>query len=163
MNERRVGSEIIKRPLNIAFLKLPDRQSQPGKPRRIGLGQHRRSARSQRADAPFPFVRAIETHRRVIVIRQIHHPPQGQLLLIAEAGGHGGLLFRLGQRRQQHGGEDGNDGDHDEQFDEGETRCPAASGCGGNDGEGFHNLMTNCSKSLPLRQSAAAGNGINQG
>ena len=34
------------------------------------------------------------------------------------------LLFRLGERGQKHGGEDGDDGNYHEQFDQGE-RSPA--------------------------------------
>jgi len=40
--------------------------------------------------------------------------------LIGETGGFRGFEFGAGQRRQQHGRQNGDDGDDDEQFNEGE-------------------------------------------
>ena len=46
---------------------------------------------------------------------------QGELLDIALALGTNRLLFRFGQCRQQHGGENRDDRDHHQQFDQRET------------------------------------------
>ena len=45
---------------------------------------------------------------------------QHQLLLVVRAINPVGLFFGLGQRGQKHTGEDGDDRNHDQQFDQGE-------------------------------------------
>lgn len=51
----------------------------------------------------------------------VHSVGDANLAEVIEAGGLFGFVFCLGEGGQEHGCEDGNDGDDDEQFDEGET------------------------------------------
>ena len=56
----------------------------------------------------------------------VHKPTQQELTVVIHA--EDGLRFGFGfrERGQEEPGKDGNDGDHDEQFDEGEApRCTA--------------------------------------
>ena len=46
---------------------------------------------------------------------------QHDLLATTQVDGRQGLVFCLGQGRQQHSGKNGDDGDDHQQFDEGET------------------------------------------
>ena len=50
----------------------------------------------------------------------VENRPKTQLLKIIEATNPAGPLLGLGQRGQQHGRQDRNDGNHHQQFDEGE-------------------------------------------
>jgi hypothetical protein len=61
-----------------------------------------------------------------VVIVPVESHPQRQLPEIAEAGDRLGLRFGTSQRRQEHAGEDGNDGNHHEKFDEREASADAA-------------------------------------
>ena len=73
--------------------------------------------------------RAIELrHRRrrerVAMIIYIQFHPDADLMKVAQALHHLSTLLGLAQRRQKHSRENGNNGDYDEQFDEGEGRAP---------------------------------------
>ena len=50
-------------------------------------------------------------------------PRQNQLLVIADARYLQGLAFGSAQRWQEHGGQDGDDGDDYQQFNEGKGAC----------------------------------------
>ena len=54
------------------------------------------------------------------VITGIEQIADGDLFFIADAFGRDGLPFRRGQRGQEHGGQNRDDGDDHQQFDEGE-------------------------------------------
>jgi hypothetical protein len=56
----------------------------------------------------------------VVVIGAIHCCRQHGLLAVADVVDRIGPAFRLGQRRQQHGREDGDDGDDHQQFNQSE-------------------------------------------
>ena len=53
-----------------------------------------------------------------------------KLAELIQAGGVDGAVFRPGDRREQHGRDDANDGEADQQFEQGEG-IPAQSGRGG--------------------------------
>ena len=57
-----------------------------------------------------------------LVVVGVHHPGENELFLIGEAVDTLAFLARFAQGRQEHGGQNGDDGDDDEQFDEGERR-----------------------------------------
>jgi hypothetical protein len=57
---------------------------------------------------------------RIEVVIRIHDPGQSDLMVVGALGAFG-LFFGLRQRGQQHRGENRDDGDHDQQFDQGET------------------------------------------
>ena len=61
----------------------------------------------------------------VLVIAGIHFPTEAQLPFIGEALDTLGLLLGLTKGGQKHRGQDGDDGDHHEQFDQGETEASA--------------------------------------
>ena len=65
--------------------------------------------------------------RRAVVVVGVHAVGESELLEVAGAGDLSCLLAGLRERRQQHGGKDGNDGDDDKQLDEREglPRCLA--------------------------------------
>src|SRR5262249_44466350 len=63
----------------------------------------------------------------LVVILDIHQHPQIQLLDVAQAGSRTGLVPRLGKDREQDRGQDGDDGDDDKQFDQGETTVSSHS------------------------------------
>ena len=69
------------------------------------------------------FVRRQE----VIVIAGVHAPADHHLLAVIHAADALRLGPGLGERGQQQPGEDGNDGDHDEQFYESEATVAAQS------------------------------------
>ena len=69
---------------------------------------------------------AMRRENLVVVIRVKLHE-QTDLSEVVQAGNALSLLFGLSQRRQQHPGKDGDDGDDDEKFDEGKTQAKAAS------------------------------------
>jgi hypothetical protein len=52
--------------------------------------------------------------KAVLIVPGIHFPSEGQLAFIGEALDALGFLFGPGQRGQQHGGQDGDDGDDDQ-------------------------------------------------
>ena len=60
-------------------------------------------------------------HEAVIVIR-VHGDSRSELLAVADARSHAGLFTGLGQRGQQHGRQNGDDGDDDEQFNQCELK-----------------------------------------
>ncbi len=60
-------------------------------------------------------------HQHIIVSLKIKHGCSADLLQVAGTGNRQGLLARLGQGRQQHGRQNGDNGDDDQQLDEGET------------------------------------------
>ena len=57
---------------------------------------------------------------RPVVVVLVHHRREADLLLVREAGGLLRRLLGLGEHREEDGGEDGDDRDHDEELDEGE-------------------------------------------
>ncbi len=60
--------------------------------------------------------------KSLVVVIQIHVKGNAPLPEIAEAGGAVGMLAGSGQRRQEHAGENGDDGNHHEEFDQGKTK-----------------------------------------
>jgi hypothetical protein len=58
------------------------------------------------------------------IIGAVHGNPQPNLLEVIEAIGLAGFGFGLGQGREQHSREDGNDRNHHQQFDQGK-RLPS--------------------------------------
>ena len=62
---------------------------------------------------------------KIIVVPGIHDIGEGDLLQVVEADHALGLLLGLGQRWQQHRGENGDDGDHNQQLNQGESRISA--------------------------------------
>ena len=65
-------------------------------------------------------VRAGVDHDAFIVIR-VHGESCAKLFAVADAGCHAGFFTGFGERGQQHGGENRNDGDDDQQFDQREV------------------------------------------
>ena len=57
----------------------------------------------------------------VVIVARIHQVCQQQLLLIVDALGATGFFLCFGQSRQEHGGQDGNDGNDDQQLNESES------------------------------------------
>jgi len=60
-------------------------------------------------------------HQQFSIITGIHGPRQNQLPLVVDALDASGVVFAPGERRQQHGGEDGDDRNDNEQFDKGKS------------------------------------------
>ena len=58
--------------------------------------------------------------KEVLVVVEIHGTAQHYLLDAVDAGDGPGTVACLAQRRQEHGGEDCDDGDHHEKFNQGE-------------------------------------------
>jgi hypothetical protein len=58
------------------------------------------------------------------VVINVHVCTQCALFEVGGTAGLAGLFPRLAQGRQQHGGENGDDGNDDKQFNEGETYDP---------------------------------------
>jgi hypothetical protein len=78
-----------------------------------------------------PIAAGVQVHRAVradvlrredgvVVVFGVEHPCEHNLLLIVQADRARGFEFGPVQRRQEHPGQDGDDRDHDEQFDQGE-------------------------------------------
>ena len=59
--------------------------------------------------------------QHITIIVGIHNPRRGQLPLIGQASNDLGILPRPGERRQQHGREQGKHGKNRHQFDDRET------------------------------------------
>ncbi|MPM45405.1 hypothetical protein SDC9_92092 [bioreactor metagenome] len=57
----------------------------------------------------------------VLVVGRIHEIGDSDLLELVQTGGAAGAFAGGGQRRQQHGREDGDDSDYDQKFDQGEV------------------------------------------
>ena len=57
----------------------------------------------------------------ILIIAAIQRSGQTQLMEVGQAGGLSGACLGFGQRRQKHACQDGNDGDHHQQFNERET------------------------------------------
>ena len=62
-----------------------------------------------------------EIGKDLVVVIQIHVERDAPLPEIAGAGGARGALFGPRQRRHEHGRQNRNDGNHHEQFDQGES------------------------------------------
>ena len=60
-------------------------------------------------------------HQNIIIVAGVHNPRGGQLPLIGQASDDLGILPRPGERRQQHGREQGKHGKNRQQFDDRET------------------------------------------
>jgi hypothetical protein len=69
-------------------------------------------------------VRIIVGRKDIPVVVRVHVPANHNLAGVAHALGRLGLLFGQGQRRQQERRQNGNDGDDNQQFYEGETAGP---------------------------------------
>ena len=72
------------------------------------------------------------------MVVRIHSPNDAPLLEIGFAVGHVGLRFGAGQSRQEHGRQNGDNGDDDQQFDECESPPKSRSGMREGFGTGFH-------------------------
>ena len=59
----------------------------------------------------------------IVIVADIKHKTKAQLLEVIQTIDLLRLLLRSGQCRQQHGGQNGDDGDDHQQFDQRETRC----------------------------------------
>ena len=57
-------------------------------------------------------------HPLLVVVLNVEHGSGADLPVIGETRGLARLLARLGKDRKEDPGQNGNDGDHDEQFDE---------------------------------------------
>ena len=62
-----------------------------------------------------------EIGKHLIVVIQIHVEREPPLPEVAETGDAVGLFLGLGQRRQKHGRQNGDDGDDHQQFDQRES------------------------------------------
>src|SRR5439155_7331885 len=72
------------------------------------------------ADPLVTFIPGIAGSREpILVVQRIHQVCELKLLQVAHAGDAMRLGLRLGQCRQQQSGQNGDDGNHDEQFDQG--------------------------------------------
>ena len=56
----------------------------------------------------------------LVVILPIHHRTQSHLLEVVETTDPSNLFLGLGEGRQKHAGQDGNDGNHHQEFNQGE-------------------------------------------
>jgi len=65
---------------------------------------------------------------RFVVVLRVHHQSEPDLLLVGKAGRLPGFFAGLGEHGEEDGGEDGDDGDHHQQFDEGEGAVAARHG-----------------------------------
>jgi hypothetical protein len=63
----------------------------------------------------------VRQHAPGVVVPDVHRHTETDLLLIANALNVFGLLLGLGQGREQHRGQNRNDGDHHQQFDQGKA------------------------------------------
>ena len=79
------------------------------------------SATRERHDSAGFVSPTLGRSQEVVVVHRVHLPGQNQLLLVARAGCTGGFRFRLGQGRQEHTGQNRDDGNDDQQLDQGET------------------------------------------
>ena len=66
------------------------------------------------------------TRKIVLVVGGKHMRTEHDLFATTQVDGRQGLVFRLGQGRQQHSGENGDDGDDHQQLDEGEAVAQVA-------------------------------------
>jgi hypothetical protein len=83
-----------------------------------------------------PGTVVIGAGQSLVVFVRVKAPGEHELAGVVHAGHGVGLDLRLGQGRQEHGGQDGDDGDDDKQFNEREGWAPSGSG---NEGIGsFH-------------------------
>ena len=83
-----------------------------------GLGQQKRANPRN----SIGIILKIEWCGKVVVETvRIDRQSKSGLFEVAHATDRGGALSRLIQRRQQHGGQDGDDRDHDEEFDQGKN------------------------------------------
>jgi len=69
--------------------------------------------------------------KNALIVIDIHERAQGQLFIVVEATDLGGLGFSFAQGRQEHRGQNGDDGDDHEQFDEREPWVPGLKAAGG--------------------------------
>ena len=67
-------------------------------------------------------IHIVHVDQDVLVVGDIHLPGQTQLLLTVQTHGRGRFGLGLGQRRQQHRRENGDDGNDYQQLDQGEGR-----------------------------------------
>src|SRR4030095_1543006 len=80
--------------------------------------------------AVHPGACAVRARKSLIIILGVERPCQGQLPMVVQATDAMRLGFGLAQGRQQHAGEDRNDGDHNQQFDQGEGAGATAPSAG---------------------------------
>ncbi len=64
---------------------------------------------------------AVVRRKTVVIVVNVHDPRETKLAEIVQTFDRLGLELRLAQRWQKQAREDGDDGDHDQQFDQGES------------------------------------------
>jgi hypothetical protein len=89
----------------------------PGRPSRSPSGQFHLVAGGTQVDA-------LVRDKMAIVVPVTKDPGESELALVVEARNGGGAFPGLAQRRQQHSRQDRDDGDHNQEFDEGEKGAP---------------------------------------
>ena len=78
------------------------------------------AVRGGREGIPQDGVLEADARIHPVVVLEVHHGCQANLLQIRDAGGLPGLFAGLGEDGEEDGRQDGDDGDNDEQLDEGE-------------------------------------------
>jgi hypothetical protein len=68
-------------------------------------------------------------HHQVIVVVRVKEPTELKLLGVAQAGSGLSFGFGSGQRRQEHGGQNGDNRDHYEKFDQSKTAAAIEKTC----------------------------------